>query len=363
MNRSIVVAIGDGKFRRNVTCLTLTGTHQCFLSGINFPLKSDIMSGTIIALRSKIKMKIGEISSETGVSVRMIRHFESLNLLRPNRQGTYRTYSAKDIELIRRIKELQSLGLPLKQIKDTLKNEDAHLEKNLLSSFSRNHKQIKDLEAQNQSILESLQSVRLNSSKETLIKEGIIMEFVKSFEEVHVVRGRMPYLEVLYETFVNLSRMHWGAQTPIAVLHSTDLWKIHEGIKEAYLKDLKVLVSSEEQQFRNAFLFSLSPELIKTITGKEVDLLTLEDDKESNLKITNWVSQAIKTFNHAWNATFTTVNLENHGMLKENSDLENVYHDDEIFILTNMYTEGEKERFSIGLPYRYVSIIYNLLKR
>jgi hypothetical protein len=188
------------------------------------------------------------------------------------------------------------------------------------------------------------------------------MEFVKSFEEKNVVRGRMPYLEVLYETFVHMSGQHWKS-TSLVNLHSVDLLHIGEGITEKFKGDLKVLVSSEEQQFRNAFVFMMSPELLKTVSGADVVLPDLEKEKELNLKITKWVNQAIQTFNHSWNSTFTTIELENHGMLESNDDLGKLYHDDEIFIVANMYTENKEERFSVGLPYRFVSVVYNLLKR
>jgi DNA-binding transcriptional MerR regulator len=307
-------------------------------------------------------MKIGEISAQTGVSQRMIRHFESLNLLTPDRLGKYRIYSDRESKLIKRIKELQELGLSLKEIKSILERPEQVFEENLLWALSRNRQQISDLESKNTSILKSLQSITLNSSLEKLSKERLIMEFIKSFEEKNVVRGRMPYLEVFYETFVHLSGIHWEF-CPIKDLHSTDLMHIHEGVSKINEDDLKVLVSSEEQQFRNAFVFFLSPELLKTITGQNVSIPDLEKEKELNLTITSWVNEAIKTLNHSWNATFTKIELENHGILERNDDIKQLYSDDEIFIITNMYTENKKERFSVGLPYRFVSIVYNLLKR
>lgn len=316
--------------------------------------------------RSIKTMKIGEISIQTGVSQRMIRHFESLNLLKPDRLGSYRTYSLKEVELIKKIKELQGLGLSLKEIKTSLEQSDSRLEDSLLNALTRNRTQQNELKHQRDSIVQSLQSLKLNSSLERLSQEGIIMKFVKSFEEKHIIRGRMPYLEVLYETFVHLSGQHWKS-LPLKEFHSADLVHMSEGITKKftydYSGDLKVLVSSEEQQFRNAFVFMLSPELLKVIAGTDVSVSELENEKELNLKITKWVNQAIQTFNHSWNATFTTIELENNGMLEHNDDLKKLYHDDEIFILSNMHTGNEEERFSVGLPYRFVSVVYNLLKR
>ncbi|MDD0854320.1 MerR family transcriptional regulator [Halobacteriovorax sp. GB3] len=307
-------------------------------------------------------MKIGEVEKRTGISQRMIRHFESLNLFKASRIGKYRSYSEQDCLLIKRIRTLQDQGLSLKEIKSVIENPEEEFEQKLLNALARNKKLVRELNQKNEQLVKTLQSLSLNSSIESLLKEGLIMEFVKSFEEKNVVRGRMPYLEVFYETFTHLSGTE-GNEFPMKILHSTDLMHIHEGLSTKYHNDLKVVVSSEEQQFRNAFVFFLSPELLKTITNEDFNIKNLESKKEVNLKITEWVNKTMSTFNHSWNAIFTKIELQNNGMLKENSDLSKLYHDDEIFILTNMYTEGEKERFSVGLPYRFVSIVYNLLKK
>lgn len=61
---------------------------------------------------------IGEVSRRSGVSARMLRHYESLGLVRPSgRTGSgYREYSAEDIRRIFHIESLRSLGLSLQEI-------------------------------------------------------------------------------------------------------------------------------------------------------------------------------------------------------------------------------------------------------
>ncbi|UKY54996.1 MerR family transcriptional regulator [Streptomyces inhibens] len=63
-------------------------------------------------------MLIGEVARQSGVSARMLRHYESLNLVQPSgRTGSgYREYSAKDIRRIFHIESLRSLGLSLREI-------------------------------------------------------------------------------------------------------------------------------------------------------------------------------------------------------------------------------------------------------
>ncbi|MCB5179250.1 MerR family transcriptional regulator [Streptomyces antimicrobicus] len=63
-------------------------------------------------------MLIGEVARRSGVSARMLRHYESLGLVRPSgRTGSgYREYSDEDIRRIFHIESLRSLGLSLREI-------------------------------------------------------------------------------------------------------------------------------------------------------------------------------------------------------------------------------------------------------
>ncbi|MFJ4466947.1 MerR family transcriptional regulator [Streptomyces sp. NPDC089424] len=63
-------------------------------------------------------MLIGEVARRSGVSARMLRHYESLGLLRPTgRTGAgYREYSGEDIRRIFHIESLRSLGLSLREV-------------------------------------------------------------------------------------------------------------------------------------------------------------------------------------------------------------------------------------------------------
>ncbi|MEU7979181.1 HEAT repeat domain-containing protein [Micromonospora sp. NPDC049081] len=63
-------------------------------------------------------MLIGDVSRRCGVSARMLRHYESLGLLRPTgRSGVgYREYSGADLRRIFHIESLRSLGLSLRAV-------------------------------------------------------------------------------------------------------------------------------------------------------------------------------------------------------------------------------------------------------
>ncbi|MFC0531087.1 HEAT repeat domain-containing protein [Phytohabitans kaempferiae] len=67
-------------------------------------------------------MLIGEVARRSGVSARMLRHYDSLGLARPTGRtvGGYREYTLEDIRRIFYVEGLRSLGLSLRQIARTL---------------------------------------------------------------------------------------------------------------------------------------------------------------------------------------------------------------------------------------------------
>jgi DNA-binding transcriptional MerR regulator len=66
-------------------------------------------------------MKIGELSRKTGVSVRMLRYYETQGLLRPQRTAAgYRHYGTAEEETVRRIRLLGTAGLKLATIQQLL---------------------------------------------------------------------------------------------------------------------------------------------------------------------------------------------------------------------------------------------------
>jgi Cu(I)-responsive transcriptional regulator len=63
-------------------------------------------------------MKIGEASSASGVSERMIRHYEKIGLMpkAARRESGYRDYDEKDVNTLRFIRRARDLGFPTEEI-------------------------------------------------------------------------------------------------------------------------------------------------------------------------------------------------------------------------------------------------------
>ncbi|CAB3805174.1 Cu(I)-responsive transcriptional regulator [Pararobbsia alpina] len=63
-------------------------------------------------------MNIGEAAKASGMSAKMIRHYEQTGLIKPaGRTGSnYRAYGSTDIEILRFVKQTRRLGFSMKQI-------------------------------------------------------------------------------------------------------------------------------------------------------------------------------------------------------------------------------------------------------
>ena len=67
-------------------------------------------------------MKIGEVSAASGVSQRMIRHYEKIGLIpaAPRRDSGYRDYDQRDLHTLHFIGRARDLGFPIEDIRRLL---------------------------------------------------------------------------------------------------------------------------------------------------------------------------------------------------------------------------------------------------
>ena len=74
-----------------------------------------------VALRQGLH-NIGDAAASTGVSAKMIRHYESIGLIPPAHRtiANYRLYDDADLHRLRFVKRARSLGFSMKQIQELL---------------------------------------------------------------------------------------------------------------------------------------------------------------------------------------------------------------------------------------------------
>ena len=112
-------------------------------------------------------MKIGEFSRNSGLSVRMLRFYETAGVLAPRRTAAgYRDYDAADADFVRKAAMLNRSGVPLKDLalmRDCLRDKPQdfcpELRGRLAAARERLTAQMAEL-AQSQRLLEELLAAR-----------------------------------------------------------------------------------------------------------------------------------------------------------------------------------------------------------
>ncbi|EPS5700443.1 MerR family transcriptional regulator [Vibrio vulnificus] len=97
-------------------------------------------------------MYIGELAKKSGISIKAIRHYEEIGLIKsPLRQGKYRHYDASYLDILAMIKLAKSLGFTLEELKmiAQAKTQQGLIPMDLLLEHI-NAKRTKLLEQQNQ---------------------------------------------------------------------------------------------------------------------------------------------------------------------------------------------------------------------
>jgi Cu(I)-responsive transcriptional regulator len=66
-------------------------------------------------------MTIGEAAARSGVSAKMIRHYEAIGLIEAERRANgYRSYGAQDVAVLRFIRHARDLAFPLEDVRRLL---------------------------------------------------------------------------------------------------------------------------------------------------------------------------------------------------------------------------------------------------
>jgi MerR family transcriptional regulator, copper efflux regulator len=106
-------------------------------------------------------MNIGDASRATGVSERMIRHYETIGLvpLAARRQSGYRDYDHKDVHRLRFVANARDLGFPIEDIRSLLAlwadptRASAEVKRVALARAAELHRKAQALEAMRQALM------------------------------------------------------------------------------------------------------------------------------------------------------------------------------------------------------------------
>jgi len=172
--------------------------------------------------------RIGEFSKLSRVSVRMLRHYDQLGLLKPSHTDTvtsYRYYTADQLPRLNRILALRDLGFSLDQIADML-DEELSAEQ-LLGMF-----RLKQAEIAQQVELEQLRMERLEArinlmndrskaNQYDIVLRKIESQLVATFREVAVDDDRITYMFDELECYVDRFNAR-ADKPPMSIYHDPE---------------------------------------------------------------------------------------------------------------------------------------------
>lgn len=95
------------------------------------------------------RWRVGELARVAGVSVRTLRHYDAIGLLRPAQRSAsgYREYTGEDVHRLYRVIALRRLGLSLEEIREAVESGSHELLGLVERQLSRVHDEIRVAEA------------------------------------------------------------------------------------------------------------------------------------------------------------------------------------------------------------------------
>lgn len=140
--------------------------------------------------------KINEVSKLTGVSIRMLHHYDKIRLLEPSKRtdSNYRMYNDDDIARLYQILLFKELEFPLQEIKQILDYKDFNRKEALKAQRNLIFKKKQRLER----ILESIDDTIENLGGETMSKDNF-----KAFGYEEVKKHQEKYKEETEKRYGN----------------------------------------------------------------------------------------------------------------------------------------------------------------
>lgn len=133
-------------------------------------------------------LKIGELASRSGLTVRTLHHYDELGLLLPSARSEagYRLYNRDDVVRLHRILALRQLGLSLAEVASTLASEGEALPSLIARQLQALNLQIKQAEALRDRLSHlqhSLQQAQLGGAEPELADWLVTLELMSMYDK------------------------------------------------------------------------------------------------------------------------------------------------------------------------------------
>ncbi len=127
------------------------------------------------------RLNIGEAAARSGVSAKMLRHYESLGLLGdvPRTESGYRQYSEREVHLLRFIRRGRDLGFSMAEIAELLRLwQDRDRASSQVKKIAQAHiadldRRLAEMQAMRQTLLQLTQCCHGDERPDCPILEGL----------------------------------------------------------------------------------------------------------------------------------------------------------------------------------------------
>jgi DNA-binding transcriptional MerR regulator len=143
------------------------------------------------------QLRIGELATATGLTVRALRHYDQIGLLRPKTrtEGGYRLYGEAEVQRLQQIRSLQSLGFSLEQIGAMLAGHEAPLPEVIewqLAAIDRELTALQRLRARLSAVSQAMQRAEMVDIDDltALMKEMTMVEKYYTEEQLETLAAR-----------------------------------------------------------------------------------------------------------------------------------------------------------------------------
>lgn len=145
-------------------------------------------------------LKVGELATRTGLTVRTLHFYDEIGLLAPaaRTRAGHRLYSVREVERLQQIGSLRGLGLSLEEIRACLERPDVSLERVLEMHLERLDEEL-DLRRRLRGRLETLLE-RVRSEDEASLEELLVTIEVTTMFEKYYTPEQLEQLRAREET-------------------------------------------------------------------------------------------------------------------------------------------------------------------
>ncbi len=182
-------------------------------------------------------MSIGKVSKLKGVSIKSLRYYDRIGILKPafvNEETNYRYYTKDQLYLLDAITLCIKLGIPLKDLNHYVENDSINLQKLLYDGKILAEEKILDIHKCLEALQETLQQLSLSGSTNGLAKipeskSGLLVPdgfYQSSFQTRHILTVPLEdldtpkyYGQYILKLFVTAQQMGLTVSYPSGVLH------------------------------------------------------------------------------------------------------------------------------------------------